>query len=167
MVESRFGVGIIVGKRKLKSAWASHAWLPVAALPAVPTTAAWTRLSSIENEERFYAGSHEVELFPGQTAHYRDNLQSAQPALWVSLRPVGGDDHEIATVTVDPYEGEALAEGIGEIVEPVPMPTEIQEKVAAFIDAFHVERAFIKRERDRPDPNALARRARNKGEQDE
>ena len=29
--------------------------------------------------------------------------------------------------------------------------------IAAFVEAFHVERPFIKRKRDRADPDALAR----------
>ena len=51
-----------------------------------------------------------------------------------------------------------MAEGIGEIVEAVPMPADIQAKIAEFFAAFHKERPFIKRKRDRADPEALARR---------
>ena len=51
-----------------------------------------------------------------------------------------------------------MAEGIGEIVEAVPMPADIQAKIAEFFAAFHQERPFIKRKRDRADPEALARR---------
>jgi len=75
----------------------------------------------------------------------------------VALQPVASDEYEIVIVTADPYEGEALAQGNGEIVEAVPMPPEIEEKMAAFIGAFHVERPFVKRQRDRADPEALAR----------
>ncbi len=52
-----------------------------------------------------------------------------------------------------------MAEGVGEIVEPVPMPPEVQAKLLAFFEAFHVERKFEKRKRDRADPEALAHRA--------
>ncbi len=151
-------VGVVVAKRRLKSAWGGHAWLPRAVLPGVPATPPWTRLAAGADEEVFYAGSFEVALHRSDTAHYRDNLAAEQPSLWVALRPVGFDEVEVATVTADPYEGEALADGIGEIVEAVPMPPEIQEKVAAFFAAHHVERPFVKRRRDRGDPEALARR---------
>ncbi|GEP05783.1 molybdopterin-guanine dinucleotide biosynthesis protein A [Methylobacterium oxalidis] len=149
---------MIVARRKLKSPWADHQWLPVGALPDVPATAPWTRLGGGPAEETFYAGAHEVGLHISETGHYRDNLVSGRPALWVALRHVGGDAYEIATVTADPYEGEALAEGIGEIVEAVPMPEPVQAVVAAFVEAFHIERSFEKRKRDRADPEALARR---------
>ncbi len=61
-------------------------------------------------------------------------------------------------VTADPAEGEALTEPGAEIVEAVPMPAAIQEWLAAFVEAHHVERPFVKRKRDRADPEALAKR---------
>ncbi|MDB5509597.1 MAG: hypothetical protein JWL93_2066 [Hyphomicrobiales bacterium] len=42
-----------------------------------------------------------------------------------------------------------MAEGIGEVVEAVPMPSLVQTFVQSFIDAHHVERPFIKRQRDK------------------
>ncbi len=160
MPEHRFEVGIIVARRRLNGPWASHAWLPVGALPAAAGAAPGTKLSETSYEATFYAGSYEVALHPGETGHYRDNLVSGRPSLWVALRSTGEETYEVASVTADPYEGEAMAEGVGEIVEPVPMPPEIQAKLLAFFEAFHVERTFEKRKRDRADPEALARRAR-------
>jgi len=155
--ESAFEVGVIVARKKLKGPWADHAWLPHSVLAAAPAAAPWTKLAAGADEELHYAGSFEVSLHPSETAHYRDNLMSGRPSLWVALRPVAGDEYEIATVTADPYEGEALAGAMDEIVEPVAMPPEIEAKVAAFFAAFHIERQFIKRKRDRADPEALAR----------
>lgn len=167
MAEQNFEVGVVVEKRRLKSAWASHAWLPHAVLPAVPETAPWTRLGADEAGETFYAGARTVMLSPGETAHYRDNLRSGSPSLWVGLRATGADAHEVSIVTADPYEGEALAGALGEIIEAVPMPAEIQARVAAFVEAFHVERPFFKRKRDRADPEALARRQGGGGGEEE
>ncbi len=112
-----------------------------------------------DTDETFYAGPADVVLHAKATGHYRDNLTAAQPSVWVVLRTVG-EDVELASVTVDPYEGEALAENIGNIVETVPMPADVQARVQAFFEAFHVEQAFFKRQRDRADPEALARRGR-------
>jgi len=164
--ESSFEVGVVLAKRRLKSPWADHVWLPHAVLPAAPAVAPWTRLGQDGDDETFYAGPAEVSLNGGATGYYRDNLTSGRPSLWVALRPTGGDEVEVATITADPYEGEAMAEGVGETVETVPMPAEIQAKVAAFFEAFHVERTFFKRKRDRANPEALARKgiAGDKGE---
>jgi hypothetical protein len=154
--EDRIEVGVVVAKRKLKGPWAEYAWLPELVLPAVPAASPWTRLSGDGQEELYYAGGFEVSLHPSATGHYRDNLTSGRPSLWVALQPIG-IACEIAAVTADPYEGEALAESAGKIVESVPMPPEIQAKVARFFEAFHKERTFIKRKRDRADPEALSR----------
>jgi hypothetical protein len=159
-VESHFSVGVVVAKRKLKGPWAEHAWLPRAVLPAVPAADPWASLGADGDDELFYAGPAEVWLERGATSHYGDNLTAAQPSVWVSLRPVGGDEVEVGKATVDPYEGESMAEAIGEVVEALAMPPEIQAKVAAFFEAFHVERPFIKRQRDRADPDGMGRRRR-------
>jgi hypothetical protein len=170
MAEDRLEVGVLIAKRKLKSLWADHAWLPHAVLPAAPATPPGTRLSAGGDEDVYYAGPFELPLHSSETAHYRDNLASGRPALWVVLQPMAGDEYEVVAVTADPYEGEALTQGNGEIVEAVPMPPEVQDRIAAFVAAFHVERPFIKRKRDRADPEALARRtpgARRHGDQSE
>ena len=161
--DDSIAVGVVVVRKALKSPWADHAWLPQSILPAVPSAKPWTSLGADGDDELFYAGPCEVRLHPAETAHYRDNLISGRPSLWVALRPIGGDEHEISTVTADPYEGEALAGAIGEVIEAVPMPPELQAKVAAFFEAHHVERQFFKRKRDRADPEALGRRGRVAG----
>ncbi len=169
MAEDHLEVGVVIARRKLKGPWADHAWLPHAVLPAVPAAAAGTRLGGADGEDLIYAGAFGVALHSSETAHYRDNLNSGRPALWVILQPVAGDEYEVAAVTADPYEGEALTQGNGEVVEAVPMPLEIQDKIAAFVAAFHVERPFMKRKRDRADPEALAKgpHAKRKGEPSE
>ena len=65
---------------------------------------------------------------------------------------------EIAGTTRDALE--AMTEAGNNIVEPVPMPQPIAELVAAFVGEHHVERQFFKRKRDRANPEALGRRAR-------
>ena len=51
-----------------------------------------------------------------------------------------------------------LSLGNADIVDTVPMPPAIEEAVAAFVAEHHVERAFVKRKRDRADPEKLGRR---------
>ena len=47
------------------------------------------------------------------------------------------------------------------------MPPEIQERLAAFVEAHHVERPFVKRKRDRADPEAFARRPPDRRSRDD
>lgn len=148
MSEQRLDIGLVVARKALGSPWADRAWLPHAVLPAAPGLAVWTPIATGDGVELFYAGPCEIALHSGAAEHYRDNLASGRPSLWVVLASAEGAC-AVTVVTADPYEGEALTEGLDVLVEPVPMPSAIQARVAAFVADHLVERPFIKRQRDR------------------
>lgn len=159
----RIPVGVVVERRKAKSAWIDWVWRPIAVLPAAPDVPAWRQLSSDGEQATFYAGAAEIALYRSETTNYRDNLASGDPHLWIILRPTGVEPpYEIVRVTADPSEGEALTESGADLVEAVPMPGVIRAVIEAFVAEHHVERPFVKRKRDRGDPEALARRSRAK-----
>jgi hypothetical protein len=160
---ARLAVGVVIERRGAKSAWADFVWRPSAVLAGEPDAAPWTLLEAQADCTTFYAGGGEVLLYRSDTAFYRDNLATGAPMLWAVLRPTGGErPFAVVTVTADPSEGEAFASIGTDLVEALPMPGPIRDAVAAFIAAHHVEHAFVKRTRDRADPEALARRARVK-----
>lgn len=153
-------VGVIVQRSKAASPWIDYVWRPLSILVGVPETEPWTKLSDNGDIATFYAGAAEVELFASDTTQYRDNLFSAEPSLWVTLRPTGGEPpYSLLSVTADSAEGEALTEAGDDLVERVPMPDEIADELAQFVTEHHVERIFYKRKRKDADPEALARRA--------
>jgi hypothetical protein len=155
----RIPVGVVVERRKAKSPWVDFVWSPVAVLPGVPDAAPWTVLDGDAECTRFYCGSAEVALYRADASGYRDNLATGAGLLWVVLRPSGLDPpYEIATVTAEPSEGEAFTESASNLVETVPMPEAVRATVAEFVTAHHVEQPFVKRKRDRADPEAMARR---------
>jgi len=157
---ARTTVGLMVERRKAKSPWVDYVWRPVAALPGVPATPPWTALEGDDEAMRFYIGAADIELYRSDTSHYRDNLASGSPGLWVVLRPTGGTPpFAVVTVTANPSEGEAFTESGADLVEPVPMPESVRELIDAFVAEHHVEHAFAKRKQRRADPDALARRA--------
>jgi len=157
MAQEIMTVGVVVAKRRLKGPWADHQWLPVAVLSAPPEVAPWTPLGRDGDDERFYLCPAELELHRGDTGHYRDNLIADRPRLWVAIRPCLGDHPvELVGVTADPAEGEGWTEPGTDIVETVPMPSDIAAAIAVFFEAHHVERVFVKRKRNRADPEALA-----------
>jgi hypothetical protein len=156
----RLPVGVVVEKRKLNNPWAEFSWRQVAVLPGAPDTAPWTILDEQHEVRWFYAGSSEVELFPGSGGYYRHNLLSGEPSLWVVLRPTGLEPpFEVFMVTADPNEGEAFTQAGNDLVEAVAMPDAIREAIEAFVAEHHVETQFVKRQRDTADPEVLARRA--------
>lgn len=151
-------LGIVARRRETGNRWAPVSWAPAAVLPAAPATPAWTRIAAEGPDETWYVGPATLTLHAGETAHYRDNLGCGRPRVWVALRR-GGDRVEVARVSVDPYEGEALAGDEDLLLEALAMPPEVESVLTGFVAEFHVERAFYKRKRKPADPEALARRA--------
>lgn len=157
----RIPVGVVVERRRAVSPWADFIWRPAAVLIGLPDVAPGTTLAADGEATIFYAGPAEIELYRSETENYRRNLASGAPAVWVALQPCGdGTAYEIAAVTADPAEGEALTEPGQGIVDAVAMPEPLREAIAAFVAEHRVADVFVKRVRDRADPEALARRRR-------
>jgi hypothetical protein len=84
-------LGVVVERSKGASPWVDFHWRPVGVLAGVPDTPPWTTLAEDAERTTFYAGAASIELYRTETAHYRDNLQTETPLLWVILRPAEAD----------------------------------------------------------------------------
>jgi hypothetical protein len=155
MAQTHLRLAVLARSRAPVSRWAERGFVPLSVSLAPPDAAPGSRLGPAGDDETWYAGEHDLRLHSGDTGHYRDNLASGRPALWVALRRGG---LAIVALTADPYEGEALAGDDGLAVAAVAMPGPVAATVAAFTALHHVEQAFEKRKRKRADPEALARR---------
>jgi hypothetical protein len=156
---ARIPVGVVVERRRSASPWLDFTWRPVAALPGRPDTAEWTVLSADGDVTAFYSGGADIALYRTEANHYRDNLASDRPSLWVALRPSGGEPpYRLAAVTADPAEGESFTQAGDDVVEAVPMPAPVRKVIEAFVTEHYVDQPFYKRERDRADPHVLVRR---------
>jgi len=132
-------------------------------LPGVPDAKPWTTLDGDADRMNFYGGAAAIELFRSDASGYRDNLATGAALLWVALRPTGGEPpFEIAAVTAEPSEGETFTENVTDLVETVPMPEPVRAAIAEFVAEHYVEHPFVKRQRDRANPEAMARRAPSK-----
>jgi Protein of unknown function (DUF3305) len=130
--------------------WAEFLWRPVSVLVGQPLVEPWTVLNDSGDVTLFYAGSAVLELHRTETSSYRDNLAAPAPHLWVALRPTISDPpYELLAVTADPAEGEGFSDAGNNLVEPVPMPSSVADVVSQFVVQHHVDRPFVKRERDR------------------
>jgi hypothetical protein len=153
-------VGVVGALVQPVTAWGTAKWYPRAVLEAQPALPVGAALGG----GLVYLGPATVDLYRVETARYRDNLATGRPLLWVVLdAPLDPDGLPgIVVVTADGSEGEHFTEaGIDlsdRTIETVPMPAAIAGAVAAFVDEHHVEREFVKRQRDRADPDALGRR---------
>ena len=105
-----------------------------------PETAPWTLLREEGEVATFFAGMADIDLHPGDTASYRDNLSSAGAKLWVVLRPTGVDPpYDVVRVTADGSEGKSYFSAGEDIVEAVPMPDRIRDTIDAFVAQHHAE----------------------------
>jgi Protein of unknown function (DUF3305) len=160
----RISVGVVVERRKATSRWAEFLWRPVAVLAGLPDAAAWTTLAEDDNTVTYYAGPAEIALYRSEAESYRRNLLSGAPSIWVALQAANSEPaYVIGGVTADPAEGEGWTEPGRAIVEAVAMPETVCAEIANFIARYPVGPGFVKRERDRADPEALARRAPQTG----
>jgi hypothetical protein len=158
MPTERARVGLVVERRKLDNPWVDYAWAPLQVFPEAPATAAWTEIGRTQSAVRYYAGAVEMTLHSTETGNYSENLELEQPRLWVALAVDSGEPPiEIVAVTGDPAEGEALTETGTYVVDTVPMPPEIAAWMARFVAEHHVERPFLKRRRDRAEPDVIHR----------
>jgi len=146
---TRISVGVVVERRKAKSAWADVLWRPVSMFMGRPAAAPWTPLGGEDEIALFYAGEAVIELHRTETTNYRDNLASGTPSVWINMRPTASEPpYELLAVTADPAEGEALTDAGGNLIEAVSMPSDIADIVWRFVAEHHVERPFVKRQRD-------------------
>ena len=152
-------VGIVAERSKGTGPWTDCLWRPVSAFNGAPDTPVWTKLSDNGERATFFVGTTDIELYRSEAGNYRENLLVEQPLLWVALRSTAGDPpYTLAGATVDPAEGESwVALGI-DLVDSVPMPQAVEGVVADFVSEHYVEQPFHKRNRDRADPEGMARR---------
>ncbi len=152
-------LGVVIERRKAKSAWTDYVWRPVAVLPGLPDAQPWAPLEGDVEIMRFYLGGAQLALHRSDVPRYAENLAADRPDLWVVLRPTGGAErpYEIVTITANPNEGEASTESGSDMVDAVPMPESVQAAIAAFVAEYPMHETHYKRERNRADPEALAR----------
>jgi hypothetical protein len=147
MPKKTFRIGVIAERRPPVTRWGKPVLRPSAVLAIEPATPPRTRISIEDGVETWYLGGRDVTLHSGDTGHHLDNLNSGRPSVWVALRGDLPETAEIVAATVDSYEGEGLAGDPALLVEAVALPAWLQEAVAAFVNAYHVEIPFKKRKR--------------------
>ncbi|SEM78067.1 Protein of unknown function [Loktanella fryxellensis] len=152
MPEQIIRLGVLALRRPPVTRWGQAQLQPLAVLMPEPAAAAHTRLLDDEGTQTWYLGGRDLALWSGDTGHYRDNLESDQPRIWVALRGNDPATSQIVRLTADPYEGEGLSSDLDLIVGVVPMPDALRALTADFVDRHHVEMPFKKRKRTAANP---------------
>ena len=146
MTTETISVGVVLERRPSTSPWLDLVWRPIeAVVPPLPLPSGHVMVEEA-GVARIYAGELDVTLFVDETEGYRRNLSDEVPRLFVVLRPDEGGPIPFRA-TASPYEAEAYQVSGNETVEGVPMPAAVAATVASFVERFHVDQPFIKRER--------------------
>lgn len=147
-------VGVIVERRKAKSAWQDYVWQPVEVVMVIPPLAPWSVMREEGGVTRFFAGSFTMELFTNETVSYRMNLIDERPGIYVVLREdaAAPQGMSLVLVTPSPADAEGYMEGGQAVIDKVPMSPELAEWLDDYVAAFHVDEQFRKRKRGRDKP---------------
>jgi hypothetical protein len=161
-------VGVVLERRRLNDPWRDHVWHAVEVVPGAPADVAWRELARGENAVRYLAATLPIEIFRKETDSYRMNLTGRAPRVFVVLRPdpdnTPGREMRPFLVTVCPFEAGNYGQGGDEVVDDIPMPEEIRAWLDDFVAYHHVEEPFVKRQRDRADPDKVGFGRRGPGE---
>ena len=117
--------------------------------PGVVVETPWLLLETESECQRWLAETLVLELHRKETEGYRYNLSGAVPAIYVVMRPDGGQEFpwKPVEVSASPYDAEAATEFGDDQVEAVPMPEALIDWVQAFVTRHHVDQPFYKRKR--------------------
>ncbi len=142
-------LGIVLRRVPGVTRWQKFAWKAVAVLPGAPE-ADWKELRRDGDWVEYHAATVALDLHGAETEAYLNGISDAQPSVFVVMRQEdAGDRPRVVLATASPYEAQDYADSGEEIVEKVPMPEGLIAWVRDFIEAHHVEEAFVKRKRDK------------------
>ena len=167
-ISERMNVGVVLERRALSDPWRDHVWHAIEVVPGAPADTAWHELIRSEVAVRYLAATLPIEIFRKETDSYRLNLTGQDPRVFVVLRPdpdgTPGREMRPYLATVCAFEAGNYGQCGDEIVDAVPMPDEIRAWVEDFVARHHEAEPFVKRKRDKLDPDKLGFGRRQPGE---
>jgi hypothetical protein len=149
-------ISVVVERRESTNPWGGGLWRPFGVLPPDAAADAGKLLAEGEGWAQYQGGRLDIELFKRETEGYLTNLSQERPKVFVVLRRNEDEDgleFEPFMATVCPDEAMNYSEGNNDVVEGVPMPSDIIVWLREFVAAHHVETPFVKRKKRRKDNN--------------
>lgn len=145
-------VGIVIRRSPGVTRWAEWSWKAVSALPGAGPVD-WRVLRAEDGCVLYHAATPELELHATEAEAYLHGLAAEVPSLYVLLRETGRPERplEVVLVTASPHEAQDYADNGEDIVEKVPMPPSLCDRVRAFAEAHRSDEPFRKRRRDSVD----------------
>lgn len=142
-------LGIVLRRTPGVTRWAKWTWKAVAILPGAGP-ADWRELRRDGDIVEYHAATRFLELYAAETEAYLHGLTARVPSIFVVMRPKPGEyPFEILLVTASPYEAQDYSDSGEDVVEKIPMTPGLMSWVGEFVDAFHEDELFVKRQRDK------------------
>lgn len=142
-------LGIVLRRTPGVTRWAKWSWKAVAILPGA-SPADWRELRRDGDVVEYHAATRILELYAAETEAYVHGLTARVPSIYVVMRPVSGEyPFEILLVTASPFEAQDYSDSGEDVVEKVPMTPGLVAWIGEFVDSFHEDEPFVKRQRDK------------------
>lgn len=132
MKESGVRLAVIMERKILANKWADFQWEAIGVIPDTGQDAVPRRIYEDERREQWLHAGFALELFTDESEFYFANITLPEPRVFVLWR-FEDDLARPALVTVS-YGVAARMMDAGEQVDGVPMPEEIRDWVAAFVN---------------------------------
>ena len=153
-------MGVVIERREIDHQWEDHQWLPASVIPGAGPVDEWRQIDAGEGWSLHHAATLDLELHRKETEAYKVNLSNEPPQIYVGLRieqEETENEVEPFLVTVSPYEAQDYLDSGDDIIEGVPMPASVIAWVQDFVTRHHVDEPFVKRRRDRQNPEAFSK----------
>jgi hypothetical protein len=131
MLNPKIAVQVVMQRREIQHRWQSEAWEPAAVLSGAGEGAPRVCHEEPGLRQWLYPGM-ELELRAADADGYFLNVSTAEPSVFVLWR-MEGERAAPAHLTVSYSEASSWMDG-GEQVDRVPMPREIYDWVAGFVE---------------------------------
>ncbi len=145
-------LGVTIAREAVTSVWQDHIWRPVSVFLDAEPISQWRLLETRPGYEHFHVATLMLELHRKETPGYIANLTSADPGLYVVIRPGaettdGTEPVHVHIITASPHDVEAYGHLGDEVIGKVALPEAVLDVLEAFIAHHHVEAGFKKRKR--------------------
>jgi Protein of unknown function (DUF3305) len=145
-------LGVTLARERVDSPWQDHIWRAVSVFLDAAAVTEWRLLEQRDGYEHFHVATLLLELHRKETPGYLANLTSADPGLYVVIRPgaathAGTEPVHVHIVTASAHDVEAYGHLGEEIIGKVAFPEPVLELLEAFIAFHHVDTGFKKRKR--------------------
>jgi hypothetical protein len=143
-------LGVVFERRRIAHPWQEWQWKPIAVIPGAPAVTRANLLREGDSWAWYHLATLDLELFADETQDYLLNLSQQPPRIYVLWRSEAGMPDgmpEPFRVTVCHTETQDYLDGGDVAADGVAMPEPVLSLLRRYVQAYHVDVLFKKRQR--------------------